>query len=127
MILRLDMASDVPIYQQIRNQIVLGIGSGKLKPNESLPSVRQLAEDTGVNSMTVNKAYTLLKNEGYIVIDRRQGARIRPEPENGLPNDSFIQKLEMLAAEAFAMGISKQDFLTSCKKAADSMNREGGR
>ena len=50
------MASDIPIYQQIRNQIVLAIGSGALSPGESLPTVRQLAESTGVNSMTVNKA-----------------------------------------------------------------------
>ena len=71
MILSLDMSSDVPIYVQLRNQIVTGIGKGELKAGESLPSVRQMAQDAGINSMTVNKAYQILKAEGFIEIDRR--------------------------------------------------------
>ncbi|MGO3750860.1 GntR family transcriptional regulator, partial [Vagococcus salmoninarum] len=43
------MTSDLPIYQQIRNQIILALATGQLKPGESLPSVRQLADDIGVN------------------------------------------------------------------------------
>ena len=76
MLIKLDMKSSVPIYVQLRNQIVLGIGRGDIGIGEKLPTVRQLAEDIGVNNMTVNKAYTILKNEGYIEIDRRQGAKI---------------------------------------------------
>ena len=68
MILSLDMSSDVPIYVQLRNQIVTGIGKGELKAGESLPSVRQMAQDAGINSMTVNKAYQILKAEGFIEI-----------------------------------------------------------
>jgi len=49
MIIELDMNSSIPIYVQLRNQIVMGIGHGELKPGESLPTVRQLAEDAGVN------------------------------------------------------------------------------
>ena len=52
MIIELDMNSSIPIYVQLRNQIVMGIGHGELKPGESLPTVRQLAEDAGVNTMT---------------------------------------------------------------------------
>ena len=74
MIIELDMNSSIPIYVQLRNQIVMGIGHGELKPGESLPTVRQLAEDAGVNTMTVNKTYQILKTEGYINIDRRHGA-----------------------------------------------------
>ena len=70
MILKLNMSSETPIYVQLRNQIVLGIGRGELQLGEGLPTVRQLAQDVGVNTMTVNKAYTALKNEGYIEIDR---------------------------------------------------------
>ena len=76
MIIELDMNSSIPIYVQLRNQIVMGIGHGELKPGESLPTVRQLAEDAGVNTMTVNKTYQILKTEGYINIDRRHGASI---------------------------------------------------
>ena len=65
MIIELDMNSSTPIYVQLRNQIVMGIGRGELKLGESLPTVRQLAQDIGVNTMTVNKAYQILKTEGY--------------------------------------------------------------
>ena len=66
MIIELDMESDTPIYVQLRNQIVKGIGRGELKLGEKLPTVRQLADEAGVNSMTVNKTYQILKAEGYI-------------------------------------------------------------
>ena len=74
MIIELDMSSSTPIYVQLRNQIVKGIGKGELKTGEKLPTVRQLASDAGVNTMTVNKAYQILKNEGFIRTDRRLGA-----------------------------------------------------
>ena len=76
MILKLDMNSTVPIYVQLRNQIVMGIGHGELKEGERLPTVRQLASDAGVNTMTVNKTYQILKAEGYIQTDRQQGAMV---------------------------------------------------
>ena len=74
MVIELDMESEVPIYVQLRNQIVKGIGKGELKAQEKLPTVRQLAAEAGVNTMTVNKAYQILKAEGYIKIDRRHGS-----------------------------------------------------
>lgn len=76
MIISLDTRSSVPIYVQLRNQIVTGIGRGELKAGESLPTVRQLAADAGVNTMTVNKTYQILKAEGFIEIDRRKGASV---------------------------------------------------
>ena len=76
MIISLDTSSDIPIYVQLRNQIVTGIGKGELCVGETLPSVRQMAADAGINSMTVNKTYQILKAEGFIEIDRRKGARI---------------------------------------------------
>ncbi len=83
MIIELDMSSDTPIYVQLRNQIVKGIGKGEIQPGEKLPTVRQLAADAGVNTMTVNKTYQILKNEGYISTDRRLGAFVS---ENRTPS-----------------------------------------
>ena len=71
MIIELDFSSDTPIYVQLRNQIVKGIGKGELKAGEKLPTVRQLANDAGVNTMTVNKTYQILKSEGYVRTDRK--------------------------------------------------------
>ena len=71
MVIELDFASDTPIYVQLRNQIVKGIGKGELKAGEKLPTVRQLASDAGVNTMTVNKTYQILKAEGLVHLSPR--------------------------------------------------------
>ena len=76
MLLELDFSSQTPIYQQIRNQIVLAVAEGRLQEGQRIPSVRSLADESGINMMTVNKAYQLLRQEGYLQIDRRSGARI---------------------------------------------------
>lgn len=77
MILHLDFSAEDPIYRQIRDQVVAGIASGQLKPGEKLPTVRALAEEAGINMMTVSRAYQLLKSEGYITTGRRDGAMVR--------------------------------------------------
>ena len=98
MILSLDMGSEVPIYVQLRNQIVTGIGKGELAVGERLPTVRQLAQDAGVNVMTVNKTYQLLKLEGFIEIDRRKGAIVCPIRET---QDCFREKLVTVPTVSF--------------------------
>lgn len=74
MLLTIDFASNEPIYMQIRNQIVVGIASGNLHDGDALPSVRTLGEELGVNLHTVNKAYKLLQQEGFITMARSRGA-----------------------------------------------------
>ncbi|MDE6313876.1 MAG: GntR family transcriptional regulator [Lachnospiraceae bacterium] len=118
MIFTLKMSSEIPIYQQLRNQIVLGIGRGELQPGESLPTVRQLAEDIGVNNMTVNKAYQMLKAEGYIEIDRRHGAKVAESASNTTAFQAYLQdRIELTAAEAKAHGINAEDYMKICQKA----------
>ena len=110
MILKIDMTSDIPIYQQIRNQIMFGVVKGDIKSGDSLPTVRQLANDIGVNPMTVNKAYSLLREEGIIVIDRRHGAQISDRGMNGNAFDpNFDHQAELLISEAHMKGASQQD------------------
>ena len=123
MILKLNMSSETPIYVQLRNQIVLGIGRGELQLGEGLPTVRQLAQDVGVNTMTVNKAYTALKNEGYIEIDRRLGARVSPAVRlDGEFREKLEGELALLIAESGLKGMEKQDFLTLCGQIFDQMS-----
>ena len=112
MIINLNMNSDVPIYVQLRNEIVMGIGRGELKRGESLPTVRQMAADIGVNTMTVNKAYKILKDEGYIEIDRRHGAKVNPSINLSFEfKEKLESELELLVAESVLKGISKEEFL----------------
>lgn len=122
MIIRLDMASEIPIYVQLRNAVVIGIGKGELVPGEGLPTVRQMAEDLGVNTMTVNKAYGILKNEGFIEIDRRHGARVNPQKDKfGVFREKAEEELLLLIAEATVRGVEKSEFMELCEKVYESM------
>ena len=110
MIIRIDEYSDVPIYMQIRNQIVMGISSGELKPGEQLPTVRALALEIGINTMTVSKTYQLLKQEGYIMTDRKNGARVRENiAQSGALSDSNKNELRRIISEARLSGVSKEE------------------
>lgn len=116
MVIEIRDGSDVPIYLQLRNQIVAGISDGRLAPGERLPTVRALAEELGVNVMTVNKAYQLLKQEGFLCTDRRNGARVRERPgeETGTLPPESVERLRILAAEARARGMDRAEFLALC-------------
>ena len=121
MILDLDFNSDIPIYTQIREQIIKSIAKGDLKINESLPSVRNMAEEIGVNLHTVNKSYNLLKDEGYINIDRRKGAIVKELPlDKAGDNIRKIESmLDLLVAESYLLGMSKEEFLDYSSKLFD--------
>lgn len=118
MFLTVDFKSDIPIYIQLKQQIIEGIASGELKEGESLPSVRQMAEDIGINLHTVNKAYTLLKNDSFILMDRRNGAIINKKED--MIQSEYINKLTEdmtpIVAETFCRGISEKEFLDICKR-----------
>lgn len=128
MLISLDTSSSIPIYVQLRNQIVTGIGRGELKEGDRLPTVRQLAEDAGVNTMTVNKTYQLLKVEGFITIDRRRGATVSPVRQwNEKYREKLEAELELLSAEARMNGMEQTEFLRLCEQIFSGMSpvREG--
>lgn len=117
MIISINEMSEIPIYQQIRNQIVQGISDGRLSPGEQLPTVRGLAEEIGINSMTVNKAYSLLKQEGYIFADRRSGARVRKEfVVTKELSEKSKELLQQIISEAKVSGMTKEEFFEICGK-----------
>lgn len=122
MLLSLDFSNGTPIYRQLCNQIVVGIASGGLAPGEKLPAIRALAEELGVNTMTVNKAYALLRDEGYLTADRGGGTVVAVRPGAGpLPSEAAA-RLRVIASEARIAGISEADFLALCR----SFYREEG-
>ena len=118
MIMKLDFASSVPIYQQIRDQIVQAVADGDYLDGDRLPTIRALAGEAGINTMTVNKAYQLLKQEGYIITDRCNGAIVQCSGGRKKAVAKKVNKeLELLAAEAKIAGISQEEFLEFCRKA----------
>ena len=114
MIIKIDTYAEKPIYEQLRDNIILGIASGKLEESESLPSARSLAADLGVNFHTVNKAYDALRTDGYIVMDRRKTAIVAPKKKEGTVHPMLTEKLVLCAAEAICNGIDEKAFVAFC-------------
>lgn len=109
MIIEIDFNSPEAIYIQLRNQIVVAIAQDKLKEGQSLPSVRQMAEILGVNMHTVNKAYSILKQEGYLKLDRRKGAVVSVDDDKDSEMQALYEDMEMMVARAICRGISREE------------------
>lgn len=128
MILKIDFDSEMPIYIQIKNQIIEGIAKGEIDKDEELPSVRALAEDIGINMHTVNKAYNILKDEGYIKIDRRKGAIVSLNLDTSKEkfNDELKKNLYFYMAECFNRNIDKEEIKNFIDKAFLQFNNKDG-
>lgn len=114
--IQIDLSSEVPIYLQLRNQIILAIARGELKTGDALPTVRQLAEDIGVNPMTVSKTYNELKNQGYLETNLRQGTLVRRKVERTKKQEERLHaELELLLAEARLSGYDEKELLDTTK------------
>ena len=109
MILEVDFNSEEALYIQLRNQIIVGIATNRLKEGESLPSVRQLAESIGINMHTVNKAYTVLKQEGFVKVDRRRGAVIAIDADRISDLEQMRESLRVILARASCRNISREE------------------
>ena len=109
MYIEIDFNSDEAIYMQLSNQIVLGIATNQYQEGESLPSVRQLAENIGINMHTVNKAYHLLRQEGFIRLDRRNGAVIFLEEDKSQAIQEMRETLQVILAKAVCKNISREE------------------
>ena len=109
MIIKIDFESEEAIYIQLRNQIIMGIATDRIHEGDSLPSVRQLAENIGINMHTVNKAYTVLKQEGYIKLDRRRGAVIALDIDKIRSIERLREELSVLLARSICKNISREE------------------
>lgn len=109
MLIEIDFNSDEALYLQLRNQIIMGIATMELREGDSLPSVRQLAETVGINMHTVNKAYTVLKQEGFVKVDRRRGAVIAIDLDKIKAMEDLKNDLLVVLAKGSCKGISRQE------------------
>lgn len=109
MIVRIDFNSDEALYMQLYNQIIIGIANSEIREGDNLPSVRELAEDIGINMHTVNKAYGILKQEGYLKLDRRKGAVIAIDIDKYKATVELMEDMKVILAKAICRGISKEE------------------
>ncbi|EAE4624731.1 GntR family transcriptional regulator, partial [Listeria monocytogenes] len=117
--------SDEPIYTQICNQIIEGMAKRELLPGDKLPSVRSLGADIGINFHTVNKAYQILKQEGFIQIHRQKGVVIHPDGVAKADELFFAKlqtKLKPLIAESVVRGVTEEKWLEVSKVIFDEMH-----
>ena len=122
MLMKLDFTCDVPIYRQIHDQIVVGIAGGAFHAGEKLPTIRALANETGVNVMTINKAYQLLKQEGHIITDRRGGTMVAGKTAS-VSCEKTLEELSMPVATAKLSGMTRNDWIKICEQAYDSLDK----
>lgn len=108
-VIELNFESDEAIYIQLCNQIMRGIALGEIRDGDSLPSVRQLAEDISINMHTVNKAYSILKDEGFVKLDRRSGAIVRISPDKIRVLERMRREFEPAVIRGICNGVSREE------------------
>lgn len=109
MVIEIDFNSDEAIYVQLTNQIIMGIATARLQEGDSLPSVRQLADAVGINMHTVNKAYSLLRQEGFISIDRRRGAVVCVDVNKIKAKEEMKEHLKVALARGCCKSVTRQE------------------
>ncbi|MCI1664913.1 MAG: GntR family transcriptional regulator [Atopobiaceae bacterium] len=127
MVITVDGSSSDPIYQQLRSQVIAAIASGELSPGDPMPSVRSLAGDLGINLHTVNKAYAVLRDEGYLLMRGRAGAVVADRGADGVrraheeQEELMAEDLRRLVLAHKARGGSRAGFLDAVETALDSV------
>lgn len=109
MVIEIDFNSDEAIYVQLMNQIIMGIATSRLQEGDPLPSVRQLADTIGINMHTVNKAYSLLRQEGFVTIDRRRGAIIAVDVNKIKALEEMKENLLVALAKGCCRNVSRRE------------------
>ena len=109
MYLEIDFNSDKAFYVQLCDQIIVGIATSRLREGDALPSVRQLAEEIGINMHTVNKAYSIFKQQGYIRLDRRCGAVIAVDADKRRAMDEMKRELLVILAKGSCKNITREE------------------
>lgn len=109
MFIEIDFNSDEALYLQLRNQIIIGIATSRYHEGDTLPSVRQLADTIGINMHTVNKAYSVLRQEGFLKVDRRRGAVIAIDIDKLQAMEELEHDMRILLARSRCKKITREE------------------
>lgn len=124
MVLEIDFNSEEALYIQLRNQIIIGIATDRIREGETLPSVRQLADTIGINMHTVNKAYSVLKQEGFVKLDRRRGAVICLDIDKIQALEAMGRELSVILARGVCKNINRVEVHRLVDSIFDDFARE---
>lgn len=109
LLIKIDFNSSESIYIQLMNQIIWGIATGQIKEGDTLPSVRQLADTIGINMHTVNKAYAILREDGFLTLDRRRGAMIVLDCNKVKALAEMRNNLRVILARGMCKNITREE------------------
>lgn len=109
MIVEIDFNSEEALYIQLINQIIIGIATDQIREGDTLPSVRQLADNIGINMHTVNKAYSVLKQEGFLRVDRRRGAVVALDTDKMRTISEMRRDLSVILARGVCKNVSREE------------------
>lgn len=109
MIVEIDFNCEEALYIQLINQIIIGIATDQIREGDTLPSVRQLADNIGINMHTVNKAYSVLKQEGFLRVDRRRGAVIALDTDKMRTISEMRRDLSVILARGVCKNVSREE------------------
>lgn len=121
LVVTIEKLSSVPLFEQVRRQVIAAIAAGDVRPGDALPSVRSLACDLGINLHTVNKAYAALRDEGFVVLLGRRGAfvaDVASAPSAGLGEPELERRLARLLTEFLASGGTASAFVAAAERAS---------
>lgn len=107
-----------PIYSQIEDEIKKMILSGKLSKGEKIKSVRELAQDAGVNPNTMQKALSEIERQGLIITERTNGRFVTTEQSliEELKENFFSQKVVMVIEELRSLNFNKNEIIHFIEK-----------
>ena len=110
--IQIDPADPTPLYAQLDRAIRVAIATGRLKPGDQLPTVRQMAVDLRVNANTVAKVYLTLERDGVLETKRGVGTFIGKAgtaPPDGQREKRLKELVDRFLADAAAIGFSSRE------------------
>jgi GntR family transcriptional regulator len=117
----LNETSGIPVYLQLREQILHAISRGDLRPGDQLPTVREVAIDLSINPNTVNRAYAELERDGVLKSTRGRGTFIaEPASATGVVKrrDRLVDIAKRAIAEAVSFGFTAEELVSAIKRAS---------
>ena len=117
MLLRVDPALPLPVYEQIRSQVARLVASGQLVAGARLPTIRQLAADLGLAKGTVERAYVMLESDGVVASRGRAGTVVVGSPPSGSAaagaGDDLRDAADAMAVTVRQLGVTDQAALSA--------------
>jgi GntR family transcriptional regulator len=127
-IIAIDLRNPKPIYEQIKDKIKQLIIFGALKPDEKLPSVRELAQTTSINPNTIQKAYKDLESDGFIYTVSGRGNFVAPSPKKADSKrlEELYATLRATVGELSYLGVPEKNITEVVQNTISNSRPQGG-